>query len=128
MDDVPGVMDAAGSGRAAIVGYSDGGLMAALFAATYPARTDALILWDTYATPALDGEDKPDGEHWLTFRRLALDVLDHWGEGRFLYAVAPTVAANPGAERPPHAVGAAADPLAFYDLRKAGKLPHGEGS
>ena len=99
MDDVRAVMDAVGSERAAALGYSDGGPIAALFAATHPERTDALILWDTYATPTLDADDQPGGEHWLTFRRLALDALDHWGEGRFLYAVAPTVAANPEIRR-----------------------------
>ena len=99
MDDVRAVMDAAGSERAAVLGYSDGGPMAALFAATHPERTEALVLWDTYATPTLDADDKPGGEHWLTFRRLALDAMDHWGEGRFLYAVAPTVATNPEIRR-----------------------------
>ncbi len=38
MDDVRAVMDAAGSERAAIIGMSEGGPMAALFAATYPER------------------------------------------------------------------------------------------
>ncbi len=99
MDDVRAVMDAAGSERAAALGYSDGGPIAALFAATHPERTHALILWDTYATPILDADDQPGGEHWLTFRRLALDAFDHWGEGRFLHAVAPTVAANPEIRR-----------------------------
>jgi DNA-binding SARP family transcriptional activator/pimeloyl-ACP methyl ester carboxylesterase len=99
MDDVRAVMDAAGSERAAALGYSDGGPIAALFAATHPERTHALILWDTYATPTLDADDQAGGEHWLTFRRLALDAFDHWGEGRFLHAVAPTVAANPEIRR-----------------------------
>ena len=36
MDDVRAVMDAAGSERAAILGQSEGGSMAMLFAATYP--------------------------------------------------------------------------------------------
>ncbi len=99
MDDVGAVMDAARSERTAVLGYSDGGPMAALFAATHPERTEALVLWDTYATPTLDADDKPGGEHWLTFRRRALDALDHWGEGRFLYAVSPTVATNPEIRR-----------------------------
>ena len=42
MDDVRAVMDAVGSERAALFGYSEGGPMCALFAATYPARTTAL--------------------------------------------------------------------------------------
>ena len=50
MDDVRAVMDAVGSERAAIFGVSEGGPMAALFAATSPARTAALILEGTTAT------------------------------------------------------------------------------
>ena len=44
MDDVRAVMDAAGSERAALIGSWDGAAIAALFAATYPERTAALIL------------------------------------------------------------------------------------
>ena len=43
MIDVQAVMDAAGSERAVILGLSEGGPMAMLFAATYPERTVALI-------------------------------------------------------------------------------------
>jgi len=49
MDDVRAVMDAAGSKRAVIFGSSEGGLMSALFAATYPERTEALIAFAIYA-------------------------------------------------------------------------------
>jgi pimeloyl-ACP methyl ester carboxylesterase len=45
MDDVRAVMDAAGSARAAILGVSEGAPMSLLFAATYPERTAALVLW-----------------------------------------------------------------------------------
>jgi pimeloyl-ACP methyl ester carboxylesterase len=45
MDDVRAVMDAAGSKRAAIVGVSEGGPMTALFAATYPERIAAAVLY-----------------------------------------------------------------------------------
>ncbi len=48
MDDIRAVMDRAGSRRAAILGVSEGGPMSALFAATYPERTEALILYGTY--------------------------------------------------------------------------------
>jgi len=44
MDDVRAVMDAVGSERAALVGVSEGGPMSMLFAATYPERTEALLL------------------------------------------------------------------------------------
>ena len=49
MDDVRAVMDAAGSERAVVLGVSEGGPMAALFSATYPARTEALVLYGSYA-------------------------------------------------------------------------------
>jgi pimeloyl-ACP methyl ester carboxylesterase len=45
MDDVRAVMDAAGCERAALMGISEGGPLAALFAATYPERTLALVLY-----------------------------------------------------------------------------------
>jgi class 3 adenylate cyclase len=44
MDDVRAVLDAAGSERAALAGVSEGGPMSMLFAATYPERTEALVL------------------------------------------------------------------------------------
>ncbi|HEY7141608.1 MAG TPA: adenylate/guanylate cyclase domain-containing protein [Methylomirabilota bacterium] len=49
MDDVRAVMDTVGSERAALLGYSEGGPMCALFAATYPARTSAVIAVGSYA-------------------------------------------------------------------------------
>ena len=44
MDDVRVVMDAVGSRRAALLGFSEGGPLAPLFAATYPERTAALVV------------------------------------------------------------------------------------
>ncbi len=49
MEDVRDVMDAAGSERAALFGISEGGPMSCLFAATYPERTTALVLYGSYA-------------------------------------------------------------------------------
>lgn len=49
MDDVRAVMDAAGSKEAALIGISEGGPMCALFAATYPERTRALVMIGSYA-------------------------------------------------------------------------------
>ena len=44
-DDIRAVMDAVGSKRATILGFSEGASMACLFAATYPERTRSLIVW-----------------------------------------------------------------------------------
>ena len=49
MDDVRAVMDAVGSERAALFGVSEGGSMSVLFAATYPQRVSALVLYGTIA-------------------------------------------------------------------------------
>lgn len=49
MDDVRAVLDAVESERAALFGYSEGGVLCALFAATHPARTSALIMHGSYA-------------------------------------------------------------------------------
>jgi pimeloyl-ACP methyl ester carboxylesterase len=64
MDDVRAVMDTVGSERAALLGYSEGGPMCALFAATYPLRTTALIMQGAYArrTRALDYPWGPTAE------------------------------------------------------------------
>src|SRR6266545_4024644 len=61
MDDVRAVMDAATSEQAALFGYSEGGPMCALFAATYPARTTALIM--AAATRGACGRRTIPGEH-----------------------------------------------------------------
>ena len=44
IDDIRSVMDAAGSSKASIVGVSEGGPMAILFAATHPQRVRSLIV------------------------------------------------------------------------------------
>ena len=72
MDDVRAVMDAVGSERAALMGVSEGGAMSALFAATYPERTAALILYGSFARAgaALLSQDELDarlhqlGQNW----------------------------------------------------------------
>src|SRR5438445_13497047 len=48
--DVRAVMDAAGSRSATIYGWSEGGPMALMFAATYPERAPALVLYATHAS------------------------------------------------------------------------------
>ena len=87
MDDVLAVMDAAGSERAAFVGTLEGGPMAALFAATYPERTAALILYATYARATW----APDYDWaWPAEERKARmdEHVEHWGEGRVAGGVA----------------------------------------
>lgn len=60
MEDVHAVMDAVGSERAVLIGVSEGGPMCSLFAATYPERTQALVMIGTYAKRIRD-DDYPWG-------------------------------------------------------------------
>jgi class 3 adenylate cyclase len=55
MEDTIAVMDAAGSSRAAVVGYGDGAFMAAMLAATHPERVSALILGGLWLKALTDG-------------------------------------------------------------------------
>jgi pimeloyl-ACP methyl ester carboxylesterase len=57
MDDVRAVMDAVGSKRAAVVGFSNGRVMSALFAATYPEGVLQLILFGGFAAATMLPED-----------------------------------------------------------------------
>ena len=62
MDDVRAVMDATGSGSATLLGHSEGGSMSIVFAATYPDRTNGLVLVGSYVsrTPSPDYPWAPD--------------------------------------------------------------------
>ncbi len=60
MDDVRAVMDAVGSERAVVFGVSEGGPMSMLFAATYPERTVALVLYGTVADFTVRDPDYKD--------------------------------------------------------------------
>jgi pimeloyl-ACP methyl ester carboxylesterase len=83
MDDIRAVMDAAGSERAALVAISEGGPLALLFAATYPERTTALVLWASYAR-CLIAPDFPIGLHPANVLPLIDSVAEQWGTGRAL--------------------------------------------
>jgi pimeloyl-ACP methyl ester carboxylesterase len=52
MDDLRAVVDAAGMEQAAVFGFSEGGSLAALFAATYPNRCRGPILYGAFASYA----------------------------------------------------------------------------
>ena len=82
MDDVRAVMDAVGMHRAALLGVSEGGPLATLFAATHPERCQALVLYGTFARSS-----------WLTPEALEafLGYIEKaWGTGRSLPMWAPS--------------------------------------
>ncbi|MGH3134395.1 MAG: alpha/beta fold hydrolase [Gaiellaceae bacterium] len=98
MDDVRAVMDAVGSERAVLAGISEGGPMSALFAATYPQRTVALVLMGTMARD-MWAPDYPLGyteKEWQTWRAETAHL--EWGEPiarRWLKRTAPDAARDP---------------------------------
>ena len=92
MEDVLAVLDAIGSERAALVGLSEGSAMAALFAATYPERTSALVL----CGPIQGGsaEHHPAGQRWSEACRRFQTALESWGDGSTLPLLGPSSGAT----------------------------------
>ena len=86
MDDLRAVMDAVGIDKAAHFGISEGGSLAALFAASHPDRCSSLILYGAFARFT---DWVPDEEHLQGF----FDYIDNnWGSGESLPLFAPTFA------------------------------------
>ena len=89
MDDVRAVLDAVGSEQAAVFGFSEGGLMSVLFAATYPERTTALVLYGVFAkriwSPDYPWAPKPDDR-----AREIEDLERNWAERMDLDKLAPS--------------------------------------
>ena len=90
MDDVRAVMDAVGSERAALFGYSEGGPLATLFAATYPQRVRALALYGTYAKRTGPEPDYPWCETAEQRAGYAAAVEREWGVEADLSRMAPS--------------------------------------
>jgi len=89
MDDVRAVMDASGFDDAVILGVSEGGPLAAVFAATHPERSRGLILYGGFAqfTSWFPTEESLEG--------LFAYIEGDWGTGRSLHQFAPTAAVDP---------------------------------
>jgi pimeloyl-ACP methyl ester carboxylesterase/class 3 adenylate cyclase len=86
MDDVRAVMDAVGAERAALLGVSEGGPMSTLFAATYPERITALVVYAAFA--GMFGLP-PSPENVQPF----LDAMErNWGQGFGIGLFAPSMA------------------------------------
>jgi class 3 adenylate cyclase/pimeloyl-ACP methyl ester carboxylesterase len=94
MDDVRAVMDAAGSEQAAVLGWFEASPMCALFAATFPERTRALVLGAPMARWTSD-EDFPFGPDPEMLKVVADSVEDGWGQATTLALFSPTAAADP---------------------------------
>jgi class 3 adenylate cyclase len=95
MDDVRAVLDALGSERAAVLGVSEGGPMSVLFAATYPERTSALVLYGTMAKFTASA-DYPWGFPVDSFEQLVGTLIGSWGrpDSPVIPLLAPTLAGD----------------------------------
>lgn len=94
MDDVRAVLDAVGSERAALLGYSEGGPMCALFSVTYPARTEALIMIGSFPT-SQDTGDYSYGRTPEAWRQFTREVAEDWGGPVGLELRAPSRSSDP---------------------------------
>jgi pimeloyl-ACP methyl ester carboxylesterase/DNA-binding winged helix-turn-helix (wHTH) protein len=94
MEDVHAVLDAVGSERAVLMGVSEGGPMCALFAATYPERTSALVMIGTYAKRiwAEDYPWAPTAEQREAFFNY---MQQEWGGPVGIAERAPSLAEDP---------------------------------
>jgi pimeloyl-ACP methyl ester carboxylesterase len=93
MDDIRAVMDAAESEKAVVMGWSEGGTFAAMFAATYPDRTRALIIYAGGArfsrTPDFPFAVAPE-----LVDAFVKYVRESWGSGLGSYIVVPSRAGD----------------------------------
>jgi len=84
--DARAVMDAAGSQRATVYGWSEGGPMSLMFSATYPERTKGLVLYGTFASV----KDPPWSMNHARWEEIITGWADHWGEGTLVRLNAPS--------------------------------------
>jgi pimeloyl-ACP methyl ester carboxylesterase len=76
-DDIRAVMDASGSDQAVVLGGSEGGSMACMFAAMHPARTRALIVWGCQAR-FVRAPDYPWGVTAELYEKRIADLARDW--------------------------------------------------
>jgi len=98
MEDVTAVLDAVGSEQAAVFAQAEGAAMAALYAATHPERTRALILYaGMVRMTGAPGYEWP-GTSQERERRMA-EIFAAWGTGERLAVIAPSMADDPAMRR-----------------------------
>ena len=100
MEDLHAVLDAVGSAKAALLGISEGGPMSILFAATYPERTSAMVLYGSTPEFSYRGMlSEPRRRFYAEVRRKFDSMVDHWGEGEMVDIFVPSLAADEGMRR-----------------------------
>jgi pimeloyl-ACP methyl ester carboxylesterase len=87
IDDARAVMDAVGSKRAVILGASEGTCLGGYFAATYPERVSALVLYGSLARFTPDPPDYPWGFEPEVIDEMIAAIPEAWGEGGLTLAL-----------------------------------------
>ena len=102
MDDIRAVLDAVGSERAVVFGASESGPMAILFAASYPQRTIALVVYGSVVCGGWREDDPVATRRWSTRAAYEQDIAAweeqtrrDWGEAAYNPEFAPSQAGNP---------------------------------
>lgn len=90
-DDLRTVLDAAGSDRAVLFGFSEGGPISVLLAASYPQRVRALVLYSSFANGSMEDDGSPGRAKWIEYMTGVRATIDHWGEGRTVDWAAPSL-------------------------------------
>ena len=98
MHDVQSILNEVGSERAALFGISEGGPMSLLYAATYPERTSALVLYGAYAKRSWS-TDYPFGWKDAKWNSVLGNIEHYWGtpQGISVTMWAPSIAGDPRA-------------------------------
>ena len=90
VDDLRAVMDAIGSQRAVLFGFSEGCPMSVMFAATHPTRVSHLVLFGGFAR----GADRFSDDAWSIHSE---EMIRNWGTGTTIKTLVPSQVANPEA-------------------------------
>jgi class 3 adenylate cyclase/esterase/lipase len=85
MDDIRAVMNAAGSKRAAVLGVSEGGSLAVLFAASHPNQCQALVLYGAFAKFTSWFPTRNDLDVFFKY------VREKWGSGEDMPKFSPSL-------------------------------------
>ncbi|OBA80701.1 hydrolase, partial [Mycobacterium sp. 1164966.3] len=87
-DSITAVLDDLGSSEAVLLVFGGALSPAALFAATHPSRTTALVVLEGYADPMTERRDGLDSKQVLA------DMVDGWGTGEFQHVINPDMPWN----------------------------------
>jgi len=116
-DDIRAVMDAAGSERAFILGYSEGGNMACAFAAAYPDRTLGILLWGVQARWT-QTDDYPWGQTMDEARRVVEELAANGPTDEYLFGSGAGLPPPEDIERERREYRAMATPGAYAALER----------